>query len=843
MTDQPLTPARLERIRALFDAALDAAPDDLVRWLLERAPDDPDLREEVRSLVAAHLREGQTLRSPLQPPARPDDGDRIGMRVGAYEIVRRIGMGGMGTVYEGLRADDQFEKRVAIKFLHRGGESELALRRFRHERRILATLDHPNIAALLDAAQAPDGAPCFVMEYVDGAPITTWCADRRLDLRGRLELFLQVCAAVQHAHQSLVVHRDLKPGNILVTGGGAVKLLDFGIARLLREDDGPDALPPTRGGARAFTPEYASPEQVRDLPVGTASDVYALGVILFELLTGRRPFDLSGRAFDEIETTICTTLPPRPSSVVTDPAWQTTGARSAAQARTRIEGDLDAIVLTALRKEPERRYGSADQLARDIRHHLDGLPVSARPDGAAYRLGKFLRRRRVEVGAAVLVAASLVGGIVVSTRQARAADRERAKATELTGFLTTMLAAPDPGTLGRDVTMREVVDSAARRADSLRARPELEYEVRTVIAGTYLGLGEFASAIRQHRLALAAAERAAPDGSPTVATAMANLSTGLELDGDYAAADSVLAGGMTLLDRLGRSGDRDKALWLDHRGRLRVRLGDPKGAAELLRRALELQQRLTPDNDSAIAYAHHNYAIAEGDLDHDSISDFHFRAALVLERRSLGEEHPLTISTIGSHAAVLEAMRRYPEADSAYRTVLRVRAKILGEEHPEYAWTMFNYADFLLRTDRPAEAVGWGRKVVALRGKTLAETHPAVGTGMQVLGRALDRTGSVDEGGRWLQESLELRRANLPAGHWLVHSSESVWGEHLTFAKRYPEAERILLASHAKLLELRGLTSYPVRDTRGRLVRLYTAWGKPTETAKWKALEAEAMAR
>src|SRR5690606_21349130 len=293
-------------------------------------------------------------------------------------------------------------------------------------------------------------------------------------------LFRQVCGAVQHAHQHLVVHRDLKPGNILVTADGTVKLLDFGIAKLLRNEEGSDQLPPTQGGGMAFTPTYAAPEQVRGLSVGTSADVYALGVVLFELLTGRPPFALEGKLLAEIEEAVCRTPPPRPSTLVSEQHAAACDTRISAL-RRRLQGDVDAITLTALRKEPERRFGSADALSRDITLHLDGHPVTARADGLAYRAGKFVRRRKVELVAATVVATSLVAGIVISNRHAREAQQAGARATEIRDFLTTMLGAADPGALGRDVTVREVLDSASARADSATGSTGLRAEIQEVI--------------------------------------------------------------------------------------------------------------------------------------------------------------------------------------------------------------------------------------------------------------------------------------------------------------------------------------------------------------------------
>src|SRR5690606_22525962 len=401
-------------------AALHREEFEREEFLAHAVGNDQSLAEEVRGLLDALERGRNTWRSPFGELLTEafdfeDESGENGQRIGQYEITRLIGYGGMGAVYEGVRADDEYHKRVAIKFLRRGLEGDIAIRRFRYERQILANLNHPNIASLLDGGVTSDGRPYFVMEYVDGEPITSYCARRRLGVRDRIKLLLQVFAAVQHAHQNLVVHRDLKPGNILVDAAGRVKLVDFGIARLLREAEGPDQLPATQGGARAFTPDYASPEQLRGLMVATASDINALGVISSEDLYGHRPLRLDGLLFAELQDLVCRSPAPAPSSLVDQADAEVFGERSAGKLRSQLAGDVDAVVLQALRKEPERRYASVNLMSADFQRHLDGMPVSARRDRLSYRVGKFVRRRKVEVAAASLVLISLIGGVIVST--------------------------------------------------------------------------------------------------------------------------------------------------------------------------------------------------------------------------------------------------------------------------------------------------------------------------------------------------------------------------------------------------------------------------------------------
>ncbi len=367
--------------------------------------------------------------APTLPIANPFD-SLAGQRVGPYLLLREIGVGGMGAVYLAERADEEYKKRVAIKIVKRGMDSAEILARFRYERQILASLDHPNIARLIDGGTMAEGMPYFVMEYVEGERIDRYCNAHKLSTRERLQLFRTVCNAIHYAHRNLVVHRDIKPGNILVTADGTVKLLDFGIAKVLDPRFDPDAAARTRTWDRPMTPAYASPEQVRGQAVTTASDIYSLGVVLYELLTGQRPYEVKGILPHEIAKVVCETEPERPSTVVVRATTSTTGEpvsreREEEQERLRkqLKGDLDNIVMMAMRKEPERRYLSVDQFSEDIRRHLDGLPVIARQDNLGYRAGKFIRRHKAGVLAVAMVMVSLAIGIVMTARQARIAER------------------------------------------------------------------------------------------------------------------------------------------------------------------------------------------------------------------------------------------------------------------------------------------------------------------------------------------------------------------------------------------------------------------------------------
>jgi non-specific serine/threonine protein kinase/serine/threonine-protein kinase len=428
-------PERWQQVREVLDDAIALPADERAAYLDRVCSGDVELHSEVKSLLRSHLDAGSVfLKHPavdlksVMPYAGPA-AIRVGRRVGVYQIVEEIGRGGMGEVYRAARADGQYDKQVAIKFVRGGFDSSYVLERFRYERQILASLDHPNIARLHDGGTTEDGVPYLVMELIGGTPIDQYCENHQLSIPERLLLFNQICSAVQYAHQRLVIHRDIKPSNIMVTAEAVPKLLDFGIAKILDPSTGAETTL-----VRPMTPEYASPEQIRGESITTATDVYSLGVVLYKLLAGRSPYPEQTRTPLEFAKIICEVEPARPSTVripLKGKFQKTTTSRSgsSAKAKSALRGDLDNIVLKALRKEPERRYSSVEQFAEDIRRHLKGLPVTAMKGSVRYRAGKFVRRNRVVMAASAMVAITLVSGVVATIRQARIARRQAEIAT------------------------------------------------------------------------------------------------------------------------------------------------------------------------------------------------------------------------------------------------------------------------------------------------------------------------------------------------------------------------------------------------------------------------------
>lgn len=524
-----MTPERWAQVRQIFDNALDRPRAERDAYLASACDGDDGLRKEVETLLASY---DDSTRFLAEPVARLDqtllsksvlaencsalfsdtvlyrDGGGAdyepGYRLGQFQLERRIGKGGMGAVYEATRCDDEYQQRVAIKLVRRGMDSHEILRRFRLERQMLASLNHPNIARLIDGGSTPEGLPYLVMEYVEGTPIDRYCEQNRISITDRLKLFRELCSAVHYSHQNLIVHRDIKPGNILVTAERRVKLLDFGIAKVLSTESSGDAAQ-TKLELRPMTLEYASPEQVRGDPITTATDIYSLGVLLYRLLTGKSPYQVEFRTFANVQHAILDEEPRRPSTVVlsddrmaipqstvkieaAQPAGvkQETRAMSRQRLRRKLAGDLDSIVLKALRKEPERRYASADQFAEDIRRYLDGMPVLARGDSFSYRLGKFVTRHALATFLVGLLTILLTGGAVWSFFSAR-------RATARAELAERRFAA------AREAILEAANPSSTAFLDRLAAEPALDAATRRDLAATYLRLaaGQPPAQVRQ----------------------------------------------------------------------------------------------------------------------------------------------------------------------------------------------------------------------------------------------------------------------------------------------------------------------------------------------------------
>ena len=815
---------RWQEVWEIFERALDLPEEERPSFVEQACGSDEGLRQSVEELLvadqqadspidhpAAHLGEDADKRhldSTVDhlPSQRRGSADALahGTRIGAYRILRRVGQGGMSTVYLAVRADDAFKRRVVVKLVRPGMESEAILERLRTERQILASLDHPHIAKLHDGGTTESQLPYFVMEYIEGLPIDTFCDQNQLTVDERLTLFGKVCAAVHYAHQNLVVHRDLKPSNILVTADGSPKLLDFGIAKLLNPDLASAGHEPTATWHRLLTPNYASPEQVRGKMITTASDVYSLGVLLYKLLTGRLPHQLSGRSPHEIEGILSTSEPVAPSQVARRKEPQST-VKSESPGEPisgRLEKDLDAIVLKSLRSAPIKRYLSVEQMAADIERFQSGLPVEAWAGTWSYRAGKFLRRNRKAAALALGGLLLLIGFAVAMTLQASRvaferdqARQERDKKSEVLALVLDLFKHSSPYVIpGRELTVREALErSVPVLEDSLAEQPEVRAELLhtsgsilsvlgayeaaegqltealelrrelygethsdfvdtlTALAGIYREKGDLDQAESLARQAVATAETLGT-GARFRSGPLNELVSVMCYRSEFGAAEGPARQALELARKLPERSTK-KIVALEQLARIRNSQGRYREGAQLNREALALYRARYGETHPYNIGTLNNIGLSLRRMDELDAAEQTFREALELQRRNFGEEHK-NHYLLNNLAGVLSARGEYVQAEALYQEAL---AHVLDNQGPEH-W--LNYL-FALRTAMTRIGQGLAAESeVALR-RLLAEWEPRLGDhwrldeGRSVLGSALQAQGRCTEARPFLVGGFE----------------------------------------------------------------------------------------
>jgi serine/threonine-protein kinase len=798
-----MTPERWSRIQEMFDAASALDPSERARYLSTACPEDVALRGQVESLLL-HASDTGELRDVVQD-ALHDTTTELGASmiahtVGAYRLEREIGEGGMGVVYLGVRADDAFRKEVAVKLLRTGLQAGAAVARFRAERQILAGLEHPNIARLLDGGTTSHGLPYLVMEYVDGLPITAYCDQRRATIVERLRLFRSICDAVQYAHRNLVVHRDLKPSNILVTGDGVPKLLDFGIAKLLPAGDPATAATQTQTAARLMTPEYASPEQVLGGTITTATDVYALGIVLYELLTGCRPYQLDSHLRAELEWRICEEEPQKPS-VAARAAAGTERGISPAQLRKQLSGDMDTIVLTALRKDPGRRYSSAEQLSLDVQRYLEGQPIQARPATLGYRARKFVRRHRLSVVAGALFLLLLAGfGAFMAVSAARLA-RERNKALvaernarQVSTFLTDLFEVSDPRrSRGGTVTARQMLDRGAERIRrELTDQPQVQTSLMHTIAYAYHGLGLHYEAATLLKESLEIRRRSFGEEHLETAASMDGAAAELRELGDLGAAAPLLRRALEIQSRALGPEDPLVGQTLGNLGLVVKELGDYADAEALTRRALAVRTKALGERNTETLISVSNLAQLLQERARFTEAEQLYRRALAVRRDVLGNDHPQTINSMNVLAFFLTARGRYPEGLALYREALEARLKIFGEDSADVASTRRGLGALFQEQGDLTQAEALYRSSLALVRKLLAPDHPDVAQALTSLATLLEERGDISGAEPLYREALAIRVKRLGENNPAVARVQHHLGHALAAAGRRAEGEALM---------------------------------------------------
>jgi serine/threonine-protein kinase len=791
MSDTGMSDLLDARADALFAETLDLPEAERAGHIAARAASDPALRAAVEQLLrlaaapatafdaamaADAARHARTRLASPSSPATTDPAD--GQQIGAWRVVRRIGHGGMGTVFLVERADGQYEQRGALKLVHAHAAAADAHLRFARERRILASLDHANVARLLDGGQTEDGRLYFVMEYVEGRSIDRFCDETRATIDRRLELFQKVCAGVQHAHDRLVVHRDIKPSNILVTEAGDVKLLDFGIAKLLTHDVSATA-------TRLLTPEYASPEQWRGEPVAIASDVYQLGLLLYELLTGYPAQTLFGEAPHSFERVVCEVMPPAPSvraaaAAAADPAIAAARRVSAARLARALSGDLDNIILFALRKEPARRYASVRDLADDVRRHRKGRPVRARGDATLYRMAKFVGRHRVAVAIAAVALIAVTVAMVLFAGERWRAGSEAEYAERVEDMLVELLSLPTGGEEGPP-RAKDYVDQAAvvvRRV--FDGQPDRQSRLLGQIGRAYSSLGHYQSSMDVLRQAVALREAAPGSGEAGMAQVLEWLGEAQHYSGRYADAEASLRRALAirqaqkgvtgaavtwsmldlgdLLHTLGRLPEAEqmfarampilreqKAIvplaraLTDYGNVLRDR-GRFDEAEASFRESLALFRQVLPARNAQVPLTEiyrSRLLVMRGRPDDLAAADALLVTSLAMLRRLFEDEHPLTALALKEVGYLRIEQGRYAEAEARLKESQALIERWLGANHPQVPRALAHQAELARRQGRTADAIGLAERTLAQFATLGLTDHPAAIDARLTLGEAL----------------------------------------------------------------------------------------------------------
>jgi eukaryotic-like serine/threonine-protein kinase len=808
---------RWQTLNRLFLEAVNLGGEELEIFLTEKCSGNPELLNELRSLLDIHKKSG-----PLDTSLDKIAGQilqqftytgRKDNLVGPYKLIKELGTGGMGSVYLAERADGQYEHRVAVKFLLAGFTTDEQNRRFLTERQILATLQHENIARLLDGGVTDDNQPYFVMEHIEGEPLTEYSDNHKLSIRQRLNLFLKVCDAVQYAHRKLVVHRDIKPSNILVTGEGLVKLLDFGIAKMLRPDEDPlTTLGLTQPGLLPLTPSYASPEQIRGGPITTASDIYQLGLVLHELLTGCRPYDISGRSPAEIERIVCEEEPVRPSTALTTKSRDAIGTsdfdlRKISRDRTTnpeqlgkvLRGDLDMIILKALHKEHERRYATVGEFADDLRRYLDKRPVRARPETLRYRTGKFLRRNRISVAAVIFVFISLLGGIIGTSYQAHIAANERdrarieaAKAERVSSFLIDLFRISDPGEArGQAVTARELLEKGAMQMDEeLRDEPEIRATMLHVIGIVYRNLGLYDDSRNLLEEAVRLRRQTLGTRSAEVAMSLNSLGTVFHELGEADSAEVLFREALAIQRAIPAISESDLGTTLQNLGLALQIKGEYAAAEELYRESLSYRTLdEEPDESIAIRLTNLGWCLkVQGKLEG---ADSAFAAALAIRRELYEAPHPSIAKSLHSHASLLIQKGDFDEAEKAAREALAMRQAVLDEDHPDLADDFLTLAGVLKNKGDDGEAEQMYHRALRILKNSFGEDHLSVARVTNDLGTLLDDRGDYAGAEPLFRRAVEIYRTRLGDEHPFVGIVTRNVAAVLHGQGEYDEAERL----------------------------------------------------
>jgi serine/threonine-protein kinase len=737
----PISPEQWQVLSPYLDCALTLSKEDCALWLRSLQTEKPEIADKLRGLLEEHraaIEEGYLEHG----PALSLDSGASGENIGAYRLISIIGHGGMGTVWLAERSDGRFERKAAVKFLNLAMTGRGLEERFKREGAILGRLSHPNIAKLLDAGLTATGQPYLVIEHVEGEPIDRYCDRHRLGIDQRIKLFLDVLSAVAHAHANLVIHRDIKPPNVLVSKDGQVKLLDFGIAKLLEgEGQAAPATMLTQEAGAPLTPEYAAPEQITGSPVTTATDVYALGVLFYLLLSGLHPAGQGPHSAADLLKAILELEPKPPSDAVTphtERTFTSASNRSTTPDRLgrRLRGELDTIVTKALKKNPQERYGSVAAFAEDLQRYMSDEPIHARPDTFVYRTAKFVRRHRVAVTLALGVVLAIVAGLVGTLVQARtarlqrdAAIRERDRANRVTDFMISTFKVSDPAQSSvTNLTAREILDKASKQIDTEMAKdPEAQAHMMYVMGEVYDSLGLFPQAETLLTRALNLQRSAVGPDDPQALATLSHVAVVLTEEGNYPEAQKLQRDAFVAQTRVLGPEHPDTISSMARLATILNLLGQDAEAVKMKREAFTLARRvLGPEDPKTLKMANSLVAVLwqQGDDQLYGEAEQVQRDAIDKEKRVLGPEHPDTLNGMINLGVIMRRMGRYAEAENIYRETLAIHTRVLGSDHPDTLVLRQSLAIAIAKQKRYQEAEGIYEETLVVIRRVFGPNHP-----------------------------------------------------------------------------------------------------------------------
>ena len=833
---------KINTVKEIFDEALNLAVPDREKFINRRCGSDSELSNEVISLINSFSHSEDFLETPLTLIREDKEIFRdplIGTQIGSYLVEGEAGFGGMGVVYSGKRNDKEYEQKVAIKILRNGITSDYLLKRFQIERQTLANLQHHNIARLLDGGRTEDGLPYLVMEYIDGMPITEYCDKNKLSIDEKLRLYIEVCNAVQYAHQNLVVHRDLKPGNILVTYEGVPKLLDFGIAKLLDEDLTDQSEGLTHTGMWHLTPDYASPEQIKGEKVTTTADIYSLGVLLYQILTGIQPYKITNNSPASISNFITAEKIIKPSEKLlgTEPALENDKIFIEKTSR-HLKGDLDNIVLKAMHKDPSRRYASVEQFSEDITRHLTGLPVLAQKDTTAYRLSKFIQRHRAGFVSSILFIFFLIASLVAIIWQANVAAKERDNAQaeaaiseNVNNFLQEMLSSADPTEAGRDAKVYDVLKKASEDiSNNFAGHPEIEAAVRKTIGKTLTNLGEYDEAKPHLFRSLELNKQVYGIHNYHTAESMHEIALYYDWIGNFAASDSFYSASIKIFRENPGSPPRAIASCLNDYGTLKQEQEKYDESLVLLNEAYDIFLKNFGNDDRDVASVANNLGLTYESLNKLSQAEKFYKRSLDTYLKLYGPDRP-EISTLYNNLAYIYIdQEKLDIAEDYFQKSLSLKIKTLGKDHSLVGLAYMNLGalQFTLNKYSASET----NLLAALRNfkTTLNGTHVWIGLADYWYSKILIEKEEYSRAEIFIMKALEIYKKNYKGEHSNIISANAELGIIKFYQKKYQEAENLLENGYEKIKNIKGANNLNTLRILKYLVRLYTATNNTDKT-------------